>query len=99
MEFIAMKSQEHLNKVKGGFRGWLIVGTMALLFLFYGFFMYFVVGDKGPPPWNFGVVEDVPGQSSYSTHPPRQGKGTEPEPQHVSKKPSKALMEVKKERP
>jgi hypothetical protein len=94
-----MKSLEHLNEVKRDLHGWLIVGTMALLFLFYGFFMYFVVGDKGPPPWNFGVVEDVPGQSSYSTHPPREGKGTEPEPQHVSRKPSKILREVQKEKP
>jgi len=94
-----MKSQEHLNKAKRGLRGWLIVGTMALLFLFYGFFMYFVVGDKGPPPWDFGVVQDIPGQSSYSTHPTRQGKGAVPEPQHVSQKPSKVLSEVEKEKP
>ena len=26
-----------------------------------------LAGDKGPPPWDFGVVEDVPGQSPYST--------------------------------
>ncbi len=95
----AMQSQAHPEEEKQGLRGWLIVGTLALLFLGYGFFMYFVVGDKGPPPWDFGVVEDVPGQSSYSTHTPRQRKGTEPEPQHVSKKPSKALIEVQKEKP
>ena len=97
--FDAMQSREHPEEEKQGLRGWLIVGTLALLFLFYGFFMYFAVGDKGPPPWDFGVVEDIPGQSSYSTHPPRQGKGAEPEPQHVSKKPSKALIEVQKEKP
>jgi hypothetical protein len=45
------------------------------------------------------VVEDVPGQSFSSTHPPRQGKGTEPEPQHVSRKPSKVPMEAQKEKP
>lgn len=95
----AMQSREHPEAGKQGLRGWLIVGTLVLLFLFYGFFMYFAVGDKGPPPWDFGVVQDIPGQSSYSTHPPRQGKGTEPEPQHLSRKPSKAWMEVEKDKP
>ena len=94
-----MESQENLEAEKQGLRGWLIVGSLVLLFLFYGFFMYFVVGDKGPPPWDLGGVQDIPGQSSYSTHPPRQGKGTEPEPQHVSRRPSKALTELQKEKP
>jgi len=94
-----MQSQQNLEEGKQGLRGWLIVGSMVLLFLLYGFFMYFAVGDKGPPSWDFGVVPDIPGQSSYSTHPPSQGKGTEPEPQHVSQRPSKALIEVQKEKP
>jgi hypothetical protein len=94
-----MQNQEHLRTEKQALRGWLIVGTLVFLFLFYGFFMYFAVGDKGPPPWDFGVVQDIPGQSSYSTHPPRQGRGTEPEPQHVSRKPSKVPMEAQKEKP
>ena len=94
-----MQNQEHLEAEKPVFRSWLIVGALVFLFLFYGFFMYFVVGDKGPPPWDFGVVEDVPGQSFSSTHPPRQGKGTDPEPQHVSQKPSKVSMEAQKEKP
>ncbi len=94
-----MQSREHPEEEMQGHRGWLIVGILVLSFLFYGFFMYFVVGDKGPPPWDFGVVEDVPGQSFSSTHPPRQGKGTEPEPQHVSRKPSKVPMEAQKEKP
>ncbi len=94
-----MESQDNPKEEREGLRGWLIVGSLVLLFLFYGFFMYFVVGDKGPPSWDFGVVQDIPGQSSYSTHSPRQGKGTEPEAQHVSQKPSKALTEVQKEKP
>jgi hypothetical protein len=48
----------------------LIFGTaVALLFLFWGLFIFFTVGDKGLPSWDFGVVEDIPGQSAYSTAP------------------------------
>jgi len=47
-------------------KSWVIVVAMALLFILWGLFIFFTVGDKGPPPWNFGVVEDIPGQSPYS---------------------------------
>jgi hypothetical protein len=94
-----MQNQEHPESERQVLRSWLIVGTLVFLFLGYGFFMYLVVGDKGPPPWDFGAVEDIPGQSFYSTHPPREGKGTKPEPQHVSQKPSQALTEMQGKKP
>ena len=84
---------------KKNWKGWLIVCTLALLFLIYGVFMYFVVGDKGPPDWNFGNVEDIPGQSVYSTHPGVGGTASAPEPQHVSQKPPLAETAVPKEKP
>ncbi|MEW6667783.1 MAG: hypothetical protein AB1512_21450 [Thermodesulfobacteriota bacterium] len=46
-----------------------VVG-FALIFLAWGGLIFFMVGDKGQPPWNFGVVKDVPGSSRYSTHAP-----------------------------
>jgi flagellar basal body-associated protein FliL len=52
---------------KATLRSWMIIIAMVFVFLLWGLFIFFVVGDKGPPPWNFGVVEDVPGQSPYST--------------------------------
>jgi quinol-cytochrome oxidoreductase complex cytochrome b subunit len=52
---------------KATLRSWMIIIAMTFLFLLWGLFIFFAVGDKGPPPWNFGVVEDVPGQSPYST--------------------------------
>ena len=52
---------------KATLRSWMIIIVMTFLFLLWGLFIFFAVGDKGPPPWNFGVVEDVPGQSPYST--------------------------------
>ena len=52
---------------KATLRSWMIIIAMTFLFLLWGLFIFFAVGDKGPPSWNFGVVEDVPGQSPYST--------------------------------
>ena len=66
-------------------RGFLIVSLIAALFLGYGVFMYFAIGDKGPPDWDFGSIEDTPAQSPYSTAPPGAT-----EPQHVNGKPSGA---------
>jgi hypothetical protein len=48
-------------------KDWLVPIAIAVLFLLWGFLIFFLVGDKGPPPWDFGVVEDIPGQSPYST--------------------------------
>jgi hypothetical protein len=49
-------------------RSWAIVLGIALSFLAWGLLIFFTVGDKGPPGWDFSVVEDIPGQSVYSTH-------------------------------
>lgn len=48
-------------------RSWLVPCAIAVLFLIWGLAIFFLVGDKGPAPWDFGVVEDIPGQSPYST--------------------------------
>jgi hypothetical protein len=50
-------------------------------------FAFFATGDKGPPEWDYGSVDDVPARSIYSTYPFSEGAGA-PEPQHVDKKPS-----------
>jgi hypothetical protein len=46
---------------------WLVPLAIAAVFLIWGLAIFFLVGDKGPPAWDFGVVEDIPGQSPYST--------------------------------
>ena len=84
-----VESDGEMNDVskKGWLKGWLYVSGLALLFLLYGLFMFFVVGDRGMPGWDFGTVRDVPGESVYSTH-PGPGTGlTEPEKQHVKGRP------------
>jgi hypothetical protein len=74
------------------FRSLVIVVAIALSFLAWGLLIFFSVGDKGSPPWDFGVVQDIPGESVYSTHPLG---APEPEPQHVSQKPPLAEAERK----
>lgn len=66
----------------------LITAVIALFFLFWGMFIYFSVGDKGHPPWDFGAVKDVPGESKYSTVDgrPLSGISMPLEKQHVDDK-------------
>jgi len=80
-------------------RGWFYVCGLALFFLLYGLFMFYTIGDKGPPGWDFGTVEDIPGESVYSTNEPITGGAAAPEPQHVSQKPPRAGITVEKEKP
>jgi len=65
------------KKMKGNGGGnistWLAALTLAALFLFWGLFIFFSVGVKWPPAWDFGALPDVPGQSIYSTHPVQPG--------------------------
>ena len=64
-----MKSAVPEDEKKRDLRSWIIMVSLAVLFLAWGLFIFFTVGDKGPPSWNFSVVEDIPGQSPYSTEP------------------------------
>jgi hypothetical protein len=82
---------EHLNEP--AFQGWLIVCGIAAAFVLYGLFAFFFIGDRQPTDWDFGAVEDIPGESVYSTFPYREG-AEEPEAQHVDEKPLKAEIPV-----
>ena len=72
----------------GTIRSLLIVVAIALSFMAWGLLIFYSVGDKGSPPWDFGIVADIPGESVYSTHPSGGGKVSAPEGQHVEGKPS-----------
>jgi hypothetical protein len=67
MEGLQVEHKPVGQEKKGSLRDWIIVLAMAFLFVVWGLFIYFAVGDKGAPPWNFGVVSDIPGESAYST--------------------------------
>ena len=50
---------------------------MVGLILLKGLFTFFIVGDNGQPTWDYGTVEDLPGESPYATY------QLLPDPQHV----------------
>ncbi len=67
---------------------WSIIGGIAVGFLCWGLLIYYVIGDKGPPNWDFSVIQDIPGESTYSTMNPERPHGFAPglmnvDPQHV----------------
>jgi hypothetical protein len=80
-------------------KSWVIIFVLALLFVAWGLFIFFTVGDKGPPAWDFGTVQDIPGESPYSTLRTMGGKEAAPEPQHVLEKPSQVEEKPRKEKP
>lgn len=84
-----------------------IVAGIALLFLVWGLAIFFTVGDKGSPPWDFGTVQDIPGESPYSTQRIRDVASLVPlpvesgvvvDPQHVADPPREVEM-LKEKRP
>ena len=57
---------------------WVIVLAMAVAFLLWGLFIFSVVGVSWPPPWRYGTIADVPGQSIYSVSGAEKQAGTAP---------------------
>ena len=52
--------QVSLERVKT----WMIVFSIVLMILGYGLIMYLLIGDKGPPGWQYGSGRDVPGEDA-----------------------------------
>jgi len=80
-------SPNNPNHGKGTARSMLFIFVLAVSFLAWGFLLFYTIGDKGPPPWDFGIVQDIPGESIYSTHQPLPGRVSDPDSQHVSGRP------------
>jgi hypothetical protein len=96
-----MASSKSHQKEQRALRSWLVVVGIAVAFLIWGLLVFVWVGDKGVPTWNFGVVEDIPGQSLYSTHqmrrfpslvPSSEIAGQNATKQHVMEPPDKIRM-------
>ena len=75
-------SQDHSRTA---LHSWLVVLGIALAFLTWGLIVYYAVGDKGPPGWDFGVVQDIPGQSPYSTYQTKRLPNLAPLPESAAK--------------
>jgi hypothetical protein len=73
---------------KRSLRLWIIVCGLSLAFLAYGLVAFLMIGDKGPPGWDFGVVPDTPGKSSFSTAADQSVSPERIEEQHVAGRPS-----------
>ena len=59
------------NKSKnvGSFKSWMIVILFSLVILAWGGVTFLLIKDR-PREWDFGALQDVPGQSIYSTDKP-----------------------------
>lgn len=57
---------------------WSIVLAVAVAFLLWGLFIFYTVGVSWPPPWRYGTIADVPGQSIYSVSKAEKKAGTAP---------------------
>ena len=56
---------------------WVILAFLVLFIFVKGFWVYFAIGDRGQPDWDYRPMKDVPGQSPYAIY------ETLPHPQHV----------------
>jgi len=71
-----------------------IILFVVLVYVSWGLLVFYTVGNKWPPPWSFGQMQDLPGASVYSTETgkkvlgagPRLLESTLPQPQHVMEK-------------
>lgn len=68
------------DESRSSLRSWLILLGTAVAFLAWGSVLYFGVGDKGPPQWDYSVIPDIPGQSPYSTSADKIYSGMVPRP-------------------
>jgi hypothetical protein len=63
-----MGNPDHRESSKETLRSLSIALAMAVFFFAWGLMIFLTVGEKGPPSWDFGIIQDIPGESPYSTH-------------------------------
>ncbi len=75
-------AQERAHERKEMVFSWAVVAALSLGVLLWGLVIFWVVGDRKAPAWDFGAVQDVPGESPYSTWTPssKEFPGTVPHP-------------------
>jgi len=83
-----MNIDKQQEKEGGSVRLWIFVCGLSLAFLAYGFVAFLLIGDKGPPDWDFNVVQDTPGKSALSTAADQAVSQERVEEQHIAGRPS-----------
>ncbi len=76
----ALRRKPPIEPLKTFFTWW-VVGMIAGVFLAYSAIAYFYIGQRWPPPWRYGAVQDVPGQSIYSSREAQEAAALAPVPQ------------------
>jgi hypothetical protein len=66
-----------MARKESAFAIWVLIISVTIWFLAYSLFTYLLVGDRGQPTWDLGVVNDVPASSPYAIY------KKVPYPQHV----------------
>jgi hypothetical protein len=56
---------------------WIFIIILTVYFLIYSLSAFVLIGDRGEPPWTYGIVEDVPGEAPAAIYKKL------PHPQHV----------------
>ncbi|MFP5213979.1 MAG: hypothetical protein ACLGPL_11440 [Acidobacteriota bacterium] len=51
---------------------WIVISGICLSVIAWGLFLYLAIGEREIPPWDYRIIEDVPGESPYSTSSPKQ---------------------------
>lgn len=76
------EQHESTGERKNVVYSWVVVSVLSAAVLLWGVVIYVVVGDRMAPKWDFGQIQDVPGESPYSTWTPgsKELPGTVPRP-------------------
>ncbi len=62
-----MEQPEHQTSA---FKTWLLVLFFVAIVAFQGWLAFTVIGNLGPPGWDYRPIEDVPGESPYAIYAP-----------------------------
>jgi len=78
---------------------WAVAVGLGLAMLGWGGLIYFTVGDKGPPPWDYSIIEDIPGEAPYSLYDSRAYQGRVLRPAEIGKVHEQHVMEPPEQSP
>jgi hypothetical protein len=85
---------EHPEHPTSAFKTWILIVFFVAIVAFQGWLAFTVIGDLGPPDWDYRPMKDVPGESPYAVYDPYHPlpyaqhvlgeQGREENPKHLS---------------